>query len=157
MASELHPLRFELQIWLLPWSSIFKNSDWKFCSRLPCRYPKTWHWGGHFWLGILFFKCFYFWVKKHTKTCWLYKNAVFANWEKDEVSRNFLTGLYYWFLKLCTWIIWHSYFPSHAISYQKGSGWSGAKWVNSPMFLLLLTFGISGVTPESGVGSHVGL
>ena len=42
-----------------------------------------------------------------------------------------LYGIYYWFLKLYTRILWHSYFPLHGISQPKGSGWSGAKWVNT--------------------------
>ena len=34
------------------------------------------------------FLCFYFLVKK-IKTCWVYKNTVFAKWEKYKVSWNF--------------------------------------------------------------------
>ena len=28
-------------------------------------------------------------LREKIKTCWIYKNTVFANWEKYEVSRNF--------------------------------------------------------------------
>ena len=62
---------------------------------------------------------FYFGVTK-SKTCWIYKNNVFVNWEKYKVS---------WFLMFYSGILWHSYFPSHGISERKGSSWSGAKWV----------------------------
>ena len=42
--------------------------------------------------GFLFFiLCFYFWVKK-IKTCWIYKNTVFAKWGKYRVSWNFFGG-----------------------------------------------------------------
>ena len=69
------------------WSFIFGDSNWKLCSWLPRRPPKTrqmWT----LWLGISSFLCFYFLVKK-IKTCWVYKNTVFAKWEKYEVSWNF--------------------------------------------------------------------
>ena len=42
-----------------------------------------------------------------------------------------LFGVYYWFLKLYTRIVWHSYSPLHVILLRKGSSRSGAKWVNS--------------------------
>ena len=43
--------------------------------------PKTWHWDVDISdLGFLFL-CFYFLVK-NIKTCWIYKNTVFANLEK---------------------------------------------------------------------------
>ena len=63
MASELHPLRFELQILLscLPVGTLTKPdiqiSD--------------------------FFNAFIFESKK-IKTCWIFKNNVFANWEKHK-------------------------------------------------------------------------
>jgi len=69
------------------WSFIFGDSNWELCSWLPRRPPKTrqmWT----LWLGISSFLCFYFLVKK-IKTCWVYKNTVFAKWEKYEVSWNF--------------------------------------------------------------------
>ena len=69
-------------------SFIFGDSNWKFCSWLPRRPPKTRHSDAvTFDLGF-FFLCFYFSVKK-IKTCWIYKNTVFTNWEKYEVSWNF--------------------------------------------------------------------
>ena len=71
-------------------SFIFGNSNWKFCSQLPCRHPDTSHWDGVISdLGLFFFKlCFYFWVEK-IKACWIYKHNVFANWENYKVSWNF--------------------------------------------------------------------
>ena len=44
---------------------------------------------------------------------------LFANWEKYEYLQSepkLLFGVYYWFLKLYTRIIWHSYFPLHGNS-----------------------------------------
>ena len=75
-------------------SFIFGDSNWKFCSRLPCRHPKT-------WLSEKKRKnCFYFWVNK-IKTCWIHKNT--ANWGKYEVSWNFLYGVYYRLFKVVYW------------------------------------------------------
>ena len=69
-------------------SFIFGDSNWKFCSRLPHRPPKTWHSDVDISdLGFLFFMLLFF--TKKFKTCWLYKNTVFTNWGKYEVSRNF--------------------------------------------------------------------
>ena len=87
MASELHPLRFELQIWLgghpNTQSFIFGDSNWKFCTLKPDIQMQT------FLTWDIFFLCFYFWVKK-IKTCWIYKNTVFANWEKYEGTETFV-------------------------------------------------------------------
>ena len=44
--------------------------------------------GGECFQQDLKFLCFYFRVKK-IKTCWIYKNNVFANWGKYKVSCNF--------------------------------------------------------------------
>ena len=55
-------------------SFIFGDANWKFCSQLPHRHPKTWHPDAHI-SDLDFFLCFYFWVKKF-KTCWIY---IFAN------------------------------------------------------------------------------
>ena len=70
-------------------SFIFGDSNWKFCNvGYPVGPPKpdvqmrtflTWDF---FFLMLLFF------IEK-IKTCWIYKNTVFANWEKYEVSWNF--------------------------------------------------------------------
>ena len=101
------------------WSFIFGVSNWKFCKvGYPIGTPKP-----DIQMRILltcfslnYFLCFYFCIKKQTnnKTCWIYKNMVFTNLEKYQVSQN-LFGVYCWFLKLYTGIIWHSYFPLHGI------------------------------------------
>ena len=70
---KLHLSRFKLEI-LQSW--------------LPHRPSKTRHSDADISdLGFLSFLCFYFFVKK-IKTYWIYKNTVFANWEKYEVSWN---------------------------------------------------------------------
>ena len=109
---------------------IFGDSNWKFCSRLLSRHPKTWQ----LWFGI-FFNAFIFEWKK-IKTSWIHKNNVFASLEKYSELK-LLFGIYYWFLKLYNRIIWHSYFSLHGISKQKGSGWSGAKCRNGLMKFFL--------------------
>ena len=122
MVSELHPLRFELQIWLscLPWASLQTLDLWRF--KLEILLLVT-LWAplqnlifrrGHFWFRILFI-LFLSEKQNKNKNCWIYKNNVSANWEKYKVSWN-LFGVYYWFLNLYAEIISHSYFPSHGIS-----------------------------------------
>ena len=71
------------------WSFIFGDSNWKFCkvsypvgTQNPDIQMRT------FLSWDFFLECFCFCVKK-IKTCWVYKNAVFANWGKYEVSWNF--------------------------------------------------------------------
>ena len=76
------------------WGFIFGVSNWKFCSQSPAGTPKpdiqmriflTWD------FFYFFFKCFYFCVKNKIKikTCWIYMNTVFTNWEKYEVGQNY--------------------------------------------------------------------
>ena len=70
-------------------SFIFGDSNWKFCKVCYPVGPQNLTFRcEHFWLGFFFFLMFLFLVKK-IKTCWIYKNIVFANWEKYEVSWNF--------------------------------------------------------------------
>ena len=61
-------------------TTIHHNIHAQFCthSLLQCRVR-------YFRPGIFIF---YFWVKK-IKTCWIYKNTVFAKWGKYRVSWNF--------------------------------------------------------------------
>ena len=67
-------------------SFIFGDSNWKFCKvgypagtqKFRCRL---------FWLGIFFFMLLF--LSEKIKTCWIYKNTIFANWEKYKVSWNF--------------------------------------------------------------------
>ena len=76
---------------LTNWQSfIFGDSNWKFCKvGYPIGTPKPDIQMQTFLIWDLFYiLCFYFLVKK-IKTCWIHKNAVFANWEKYEVSSNF--------------------------------------------------------------------
>ena len=137
MASELHPLRYELQIWLSltvgtltnSQSFIFGDSNWKSCSQLHRRPPKTWHSDADISdLGFLFFMLLFF-SEKNQNLLDIQEHCI-RKLGKIRSELKLLFGVYYWFLKLYTGIIWHSYFPSHGISQQKGSGWSRAKWVN---------------------------
>ena len=94
MASELHPLRFELQIWLsrLPWApwQTHGASSWEFQTgnfavSYPIGAPKP-----DIQMQIfLYFLMPLFLREKNINLLDIYKNAVFANWEKYEVSRNF--------------------------------------------------------------------
>ena len=68
-----------------PWSFIFRDSNWKFCSWLPHRHPKTWHSDADISDLGLFFLLLYFSVKK-IQTCYIYKHNAFANWGKYKVS-----------------------------------------------------------------------
>ena len=73
-------------------SFIFGVLNWKFCKvGYPVGTPKpdiqmqiflTWD------LKINKYAFSFLWKK--IKTCWIYKNTVFANWEKYEVSQNFI-------------------------------------------------------------------
>ena len=111
-------------------SFIFGDSIWKFCSQLPRRPPQNLIFRcGHFWLGISFFLCFYFFSEKNQNLLDIQEHCI-HKLGKIRSELKLLFGVCYWFLKLYTGIIWHSYFPSHGISQRKGSGWSGAKWVN---------------------------
>ena len=94
MASELHPLRFELQIWLSltmgtltnSHSFIFRDSNWKFCK---VGYPVGTQKPDIEMQTFLTWEekklRFYFLVQK-IQACWIFQNTVFANWGKYEVS-----------------------------------------------------------------------
>ena len=73
------------------WSFIFGNSNWKFYKvGYPIGPTNLTFRCGHFWLGIFFFFFYAFiFLMKKIKTCWIYKNTVFTNWEKYEVSWKF--------------------------------------------------------------------
>ena len=70
-------------------SFIFGDSNWKFC-KVSLRHPKTWHSGADISdLGLLFLYAFIFdWTK--IKTCWIYKNNVFTNWENMKWAETFV-------------------------------------------------------------------
>ena len=110
---KLHLWRFKLEI-LQSW--------------LPRRHPKTWHWDadisdlGEKKNSLLFFSA------KNPSLLDIQEHCI-CKLGKIRSELKLLFGVYYWFLKLYTRIIWHSYFPSHGISWQKSSGWSGAKLV----------------------------
>ena len=73
---------------------------------------------------LVFYAFIFEWKKSKPVTRTLYsQTGKYMKWAETFVWCLLL------FLKLYTGIIWHSYFPSHWISQQKGSGWSGAKWV----------------------------
>ena len=82
-------------------SFIFGDSNWKFCSQLPCRHPKSWHSDADIAdLGENKL-CFYFLMKK-IKTCWMYKNTVFANWENTKWAKTLIWCLLLIF-KVVSW------------------------------------------------------
>ena len=113
-------------------SFIFGDSNWKFCK---ISYP----------VGTLkpdiqmqtFLTCDY--LKNNYAFIFEWKNQNLLHIQEHCIHKlgkiqselKLQSGVYYWFLNLYTWIIWHSYFPSHGISWRKSSGWSGAKWVNA--------------------------
>ena len=98
--TELHLWRFKLEI---------------LQSQLPHRPPKAWHsdvdisdWG--------FFNIFYAFIFE-----WKNQNLLdiqehcICKLGKTRGELKLLFSVYYWFLKLSTGIIWHSYCPSHGI------------------------------------------
>ena len=83
-------------------------------SRLPCVYPNT------TWLldedisdfGVVFNA---FRVKKNPNLLDIQEQCIYKLGKiQSELKRLF--DVFYWFLKLSTRIIWHSYFPLHGIS-----------------------------------------
>ena len=70
------------------WSFIFGDSNWKFCSRLPRRHPKTGHSDA-----------------QKIKTCW-YTRTLYLQTGKIQCELKLLFGVYYWFFNLWTGIIW---------------------------------------------------
>ena len=96
-------------------SFIFGDSNWKFCSRLPRRPPKTWHSDVDISDLRFLFLCFYFLVKKNQNLLDIQEHYI-RKLGKIWSELKILFDVYYWFLKLYTGIIWHSYFPSHRIS-----------------------------------------
>ena len=99
------------------WSFIFGNSNWKFCSRLPRRPPKTRHSDADISdLGFFIFHlCFYFLVKKIKNLLDKQEHCI-HKLGKIRNELKLLFAVYYWVLKLYTEIIWHSYFPLRRIS-----------------------------------------
>ena len=113
-------------------SFIFGDSNWKFCKVGYPVGPQN-----------LTFRCGHFWLLGEKKIMLL----VFSRKQQHllDIQEHCICKLgkvrsglkilcwcvlfIYWFLKLYTGIIWHSYFPSQGILEWKGSVWSGAKWV----------------------------
>ena len=109
---------------------IFGDSNWKFCKvSYPIGTPKPDIQMRIFLTWDYFFLRFYFCVKKNLNLLDIQEHCI-RKLGKIRSELKLLFGVHYWFLKLYPGIIWHSYFPSHGISQRKGSGWSGAKWVN---------------------------
>ena len=96
-------------------SFIFGDSIWKFCSRLPHRPPKTWHSDVDIYdFGFLFLVLLFF-SEKNQNLLDIQQHCI-RKLGKVRSELKLLFGVYYWFLKLYTGIIWHSYFPSQGIS-----------------------------------------
>ena len=89
---------------------IFGDSNWKFYrSRLLHRHPKTWHSEeDNFYLG--FFLMLLFLSEKNQNLLDIQEHCI-RKLGKIWSELKPLSGVYYWFLKLYTGIIWHSYFP----------------------------------------------
>ena len=71
---------------------IFGVSNWKFCKvSYPVGTPKPDIQMRIFltWDLFIFYAFIFAWKKKSKPVGYIYKNSVFANWEKYEVSRNF--------------------------------------------------------------------
>ena len=98
------------------WSFICGDSHGKFCSLLPCRHPKTWHSDADISDLGLFLKqilCFYFQIlewKKNKKLLDYIQEHCVRKMGKIWSELKLLFSVYYWFLKLYTGIIWHSYY-----------------------------------------------
>ena len=96
--SQLHLWRFKLEI-LQIW--------------LPCRHPKTWHSDVDISDLGFFFNAFIF--ESKNKNLLDIQEHCIRKLGKLQSELHLLIGVYYWFLKLYTQIIWHSYFPLHGI------------------------------------------
>ena len=95
-------------------SFIFGDSNWKFCKvGYPVGPQKT---DIQMWTFLTWNFCFfYFLVKNKAKPIGYTRTMYLQTGKTTKWAETFLSGVYYWFLKLYTRIIWHSYFPSHEI------------------------------------------
>ena len=108
---------------------VFGDSNWKFCKvGYPVGAPKP---NIQMWtfLTWIFFFCFLIFSEKNQNLLDNIQEHCIRKQGKIQSELKLLFGVHYWFFKLYTGIIWHSYFPLQRISSRKGSGWSGAKWV----------------------------
>ena len=98
--TELHLWRFKLEI--LP-------------SRFPRRPPKTWHSDADISdLGFFFFMPLFL-SEKNQNLLDIQEHSI-RKLGKIRSELKLLFDVYYWFIKLYTGIIWHSYFPLQGIS-----------------------------------------
>ena len=96
-------------------SFIFGDSNWKFCKvGYPVDPQNLTFRCGHFRLGISFFYAFIFSETNHNLLD--IQEHCIRKLRKIRSELKLLSGVYYWFLKLYTRIIWHSYFPLQGIS-----------------------------------------
>ena len=105
-----HPNKLlEIQIWRFRLESLQ--------SHLPRRHPKNSHSDADIsWSLFLSEK------NQNQLDIYVYKKTCHCIHKLGKIQRELKFLLY-------TGIIWHSYFPLHGISWWKGSGRSGAKWV----------------------------
>ena len=97
-------------------SFISGESNWKFCKvGYPVVPQNTTFRCGQFWLGISFFFMLLFFSEKNQNLLDVQEHCI-CKLGKIWSELKLLFGVYYWFLKLYTRIIWHSYFPLHGIS-----------------------------------------
>ena len=96
-------------------SFIFEASNRKFCKvgyPVGTQKPNIQMWTFLTWD---FFLCFYFWGKKNQSLLDIQEHCI-HKLGKIRSELKILFGVYYWFLKLYTGIIWHSYFSLHGMS-----------------------------------------
>ena len=92
------------------------NSNWKFCKvgypvgpQKPDIQMRTFLTWDFFFLMLLFFS------ERNLNLLDIQEHCI-RKLEKIQSELKLVFGVYYWFLKLYTRIIWHSYFPSQGIS-----------------------------------------
>ena len=105
-------------------SFISGDSNWKFCQVGFCRHlkSKTWHSNADISdLGYFFFNAFIIEWKKSKPVG--YTRTMYSQTGKNTVLNELklLFDVYYWFLKLYTGIIWHSYFPPHGFCSERAA------------------------------------
>ena len=92
-------------------SFIFGVSNWKFCKvGYPVGTPKP-----DIQMRIFLTWDFFLMLFKNQNLLDIQEHCI-RKLGKIQNELKLLFGVYYWFLKLYTGIIWHSYFPSHGIS-----------------------------------------
>ena len=89
-------------------SLIFGDSKWKFCCRLPHRHPKTWHSDADISdLGFFIYLFMLLFLSEKNPDLLDIQECCICKLGKIRSELKLLFGVYYWFWKLYTGIIWH--------------------------------------------------